>query len=168
MCVATLARAEHVVSVGGFTTTTVASFNASPLTAGPSVDWLVTLHPHVGVGAGLRFAPPSVSAPLPVEFYVRGAFTASFGPWEPMLGPELGVSGLMGMAHVLPGRATELATTENAVTGPLYVAFHLEALRFAFGRFLFNAAGVQVGTSLVAAGAVLRLQLEVVSVGVRF
>lgn len=152
--VAPCAFAEHTVSVSGFANTTLASFNSSPLAVGPAVGWLWT-RGSFGVGAGLRVSRPTVTAPVPLELYVRGAFTAALGAWEPLLGPEFGVSGLSGMA----GRAS---------TAPFYIAFHTEALRFRFGRLLLSLLGVDAGTSLTAAGAVLRLQLDVLSVGVRW
>lgn len=165
--VASCAFAEHTVSVGGFANTTLASFNSSPLAVGAAVGWLWTRGPF-GVGAGLRVSRPTVTAPVPLEVYVRGAFTAVLGPWEPLLGPELGVSGLSGMAAPPPKRPTDLAAAERAQTGPVYVAFHTEALRFRFGRLLLSLLGVDAGTSLTAAGAVLRLQLDVLSLGVRW
>ena len=174
-CVATASRAEVVISLGGFANTTAASFLSSPLTAGPSLG-VAWSHPlGFGLGGGLRAAPPSATAPVPLEVYVRGFFTTTLGPWEPLLGPELGISGLSGLAKPPPRRATDFANAESAVGGPLYVAFHTELLRFAFGarfsgprRFFVSVAGLDVGTSVVAAGAVLRLHVDLLTVGVRW
>lgn len=161
------ALAENVVSAGGFTATTLASFNSSPGVAGPSLGWLYT-RGHFGVGAGLRASTPSPIARVPLEGYARAVVTGAIGPWEPLLGPEFGVSGLGGLSQPLPGRSTDLARAENALTGFFYVAFHTEPLRFRFGRFVFSALGFDVGTSLTAAGTVLRLQLDWFTVGVRW
>ncbi|MFZ5444516.1 MAG: hypothetical protein ACOZQL_31275 [Myxococcota bacterium] len=162
---ASLARAEHTLSVGGFSQATLASFNAGGAT-GPSLGWLWTRGPF-GVGAGLRLGTPAYG-PLPLEVYVRGVFTGALGPWEPLLGPELGVSGLSELAPVPAQRPTDFANAERAVHGPLYVAMHTEVLRFRFARVLCSVLGVDVGTSLTAAGSILRLQLDWVTVGVRW
>jgi hypothetical protein len=156
----------HVVSVGGFTNATLASFN-SGASSGPTLGWLGT-HGPFGVGGGLRVGVPSSASPVPVELYVRAVFTARIGPWEPLLGPELGVSGLATLAPSLAKRPTDFADVERGLHGPFYVAMHTEAARFRFGRFLLSVLGVDVGTSLGAAGTVLRLQLEPISVGVRW
>lgn len=165
--VAPLAAADHVVSVGGFGNTTVASFGSSPGQSGPTVGWLYT-RGVLGVGAGLRAAAPSVVAPVPLEAYVRGVITIAIGPWEPLLGPELGISGLSGLARPLPMRPTDFTSAENSLTGLVYVAFHTEAARFRFGRVVLSLLGVDVGTSLTAAGTVLRLSLDYATVGVRW
>jgi hypothetical protein len=164
---ASVALADHTVSVGGFTGTTLASFNSSPGVAGPSVGWLFT-RGVIGVGAGLRASAPSPIVKVPLEGYLRGVFTIALGRWEPLLGPEVGVSGLQGFSRPLPGRPTDLATAENALTGVFYVAFHTEAARFRFGRVMLSLLGVDVGTSLTTAGATLRLQLDWLTVGVRW
>lgn len=159
------ALAEHTVSVGGFSNGTLASFN-SAAASGPSLGWLGT-HGPFGLGAGLRVGTPAFG-PVPLELYVRGVFTGALGPWEPLLGPELGVSGLSTLPPVAAGRPTDFAAAERADAGPVYVAMHTEALRFRFGRVLLSAFGVDVGTSLTAAGAVLRLHLDWLTVGVRW
>lgn len=102
------ALAENVVSAGGFTATTLASFNSSPGVAGPSLGWLYT-RGHFGVGAGLRATAPSAIARVPLEGYARAVVTGVIGPWEPLLGPELGLSGLSGLSRPLPGRPPDLA-----------------------------------------------------------
>lgn len=162
---APLAHAEHVISLGGFGVTTLASFNSSPGQSGPTVGWLWTKDVF-GVGAGLRAAAPSVVAPVPLEGYVRAVFTVAVGRWEPLLGPELGISGLSGFARPLPMRPTALFDAEQALTGRFYLAFHTEAARFRFGRVVLSLFGVDVGTSVHAAGTVLRLQLDYATVGV--
>ncbi|MBL8920556.1 MAG: hypothetical protein JNJ54_16955 [Myxococcaceae bacterium] len=161
------ALADHTVSVGGFAGTTAASFNSSPGVAGPTVGWLYT-RGVVGVGAGLRASAPSAVVKVPLEGYARGVFTIALGRWEPLLGPELGLSGLQGFSRPLPGRPTDLANAEGALTGFFYVAFHTEAARFRFGRVMLSLLGFDVGTSLTAAGATLRLQLDWLTVGVRW
>ena len=105
---------------------------------------------------------------MPLEAYVRGVITIAIGPWEPLLGPELGLSGLSGLARPLPMRPTDFPTAENSLTGLVYVAFHTEAARFRFGRVVLSLLGVDVGTSLTAAGTVLRLSLDYATVGVRW
>lgn len=167
LLLAPVAAAEHVVSVGGFGATTLASFGSSPGQTGPTVGWLYT-RGALGIGAGLRAAAPSVVAPVPLEAYVRGALTIAIGPWEPLLGPELGISGLSGLARPLPLRPTDFTNAENSLTGLFYVAFHTEAARFRFGRVVLSLLGVDVGTSLTAAGTVLRLSLDYATVGVRW
>lgn len=162
-----VALADHTLSVGGFTGTTAASFNSSPGVAGPTLGWLYT-RGVVGVGAGLRASAPSAIVKVPLEGYARGVFTVALGRWEPLLGPEVGLSGLQGFSRPLPGRPTDLADVENALTGFFYVAFHTEAARFRFGRVMLSLLGFDVGTSLTAAGATLRLQLDWLTVGVRW
>jgi len=164
---APLAAADHVVTVGGFGHTTLASFASSPGQTGPSVGWQYT-RGAFGIGAGVRAAAPSAIAPLPLEGYLRGVFTVVLGAWEPLLGPELGVSGLMGLGLPPPMRPRDLNRAEDARTGVVYVAFHTEAARFRFGRFLVSLLGVDVGTGLSAAGTVLRVSLDYVTVGVRW
>lgn len=161
------AHAEQVLSVSGFGNTTSASFRSSPGAVGPAVGWLYT-RGVFGVGAGLRVSAPTPSAPVPLEGYLRGVFNLRLGPWAPLLGPELGVSGLSGLSRPPALRPTDLREAENALTGAFYVAFHTEAARFHFGRVVFSVLGFDVGTSLTAAGAVLRLQLDYVSVGVQW
>lgn len=167
LLLAPVVAAEHVVSLGGFGATTVASFSSSPGQSGPTVGWLYT-RGTFGVGAGLRAAAPSLIAPVPLEGYVRCVVTIFIGPWEPLLGPEFGVSGLSGLARPLPMRPTDFNAAENSLTGLVYVAFHTEAARFRFGRVVLSLLGVDVGTSLTAAGTVLRLSLDYATVGVRW
>ena len=164
---APLAAAEHVVSIGGFGNTTLASFFSSPGQSGLTLGWLYT-RGVLGVGAGVRAAAPSVIAPVPLEGYVRGVFTIAIGPWEPLLAPEFGISGLSGLARPPPMRPTDFNSAENSLTGLFYVAFHTEAARFRFGRVVLSLLGVDVGTSLSAAGTVLRLSLDYATVGVRW
>lgn len=162
-----VAWADHTVSAGGFGSVSLGSFNQSPGVVGATVGWLMT-RGHFAVGAGLRASVPTPSAPVPLEGYARVGFATKVGPWEPLLAPELGLSGLMGFAPPLPMRPTDFAARENALTGVFYVAFHTELLRFRLGRVVVSAAAVDVGTSLSAAGTVLRLQLDYLTVGVRW
>ncbi len=165
MLFAPLAFAEQVVTLGGFGSTTLASFNSSPGVGGVALGWQYT-RGHFALGAGVRASAPSPIAPVPLEGYARALFTLTIGPWEPQLGPEFGISGLQGLSRPLPMRPTDFASAENSLTGFFYVAFHTEAARFRFGRFLLSLLGVDVGTSLTAAGTTLRLQLDYATVGV--
>lgn len=165
--VASPALAEHVISVGGFANLTTGSFNSGPGQAGPFVMWQWTSKSHFGLGAGLRVTGPSAIAPVPLEGFFRGHVTTAIGPWEPLLGPELGVSGLGGFAQPFINRPRDFFEAESRLTGSFYVSFHTELLRFRFGRFLVSAGGFDVGTSLTAAGTTLRLQLDVATLGVR-
>lgn len=164
---APVASAEHALLVGGFTGTTVASFSSSPGVTGVHLAWLYRTGSFVS-GVGVRFSPPSTVNPIPLEGYSRNGLTMSVGPWAPLLAFELGVSGLSGLARPLARRPQDFNRAENRLTGVFYVAMHTEALRFQHKRFTFSAAGVDIGTSLTAAGTVLRLNLELVSVGVRW
>jgi len=165
--IAHLARAEHSVTAGGFTGTTLASFGSSPGVSGIYAAWMYRTGSLVS-GLGVRVSAPSVVNPIPLEGYSRTGLTMDVGPWAPLLAVELGVSGLSGLNRPAALRPQDFTLAENRLTGVFYVAMHTEALRFTFRRFTFSMAGVDVGTSLTAAGTVFRLNLELVSVGVRW
>lgn len=161
------AWAEHALIAGGFTATTVASFSSSPGVSGFYAAWQYRTGSFVS-GLGLRVSGVSAANPIPLEAFSRNGLTVEVGPWVPLLAFELGVSGLQGLALPLPMRPQDFNRAENRLTGFFYVAMHTEAVRFQWKRFTFSAVGVDVGTSLTAAGTVLRLNLELVSVGVRW
>jgi hypothetical protein len=162
-----LAMAEHAVTAGGFTGTTLASFGSSPGVTGFYAAWTYRTGSLV-TGLGVRVSAPSVANPIPLEAFSRTGLTVDVGPWAPLLAVELGVSGLSGLNRPLALRPQDFTLVENRLTGVFYVAMHTEALRFTYRRFTFSMAGVDVGTSLTAAGTVFRVNLELVSVGVRW
>lgn len=157
------ARAEQALSLGVFAGGTSTSFNSTPARTGLSLSWLLE-RGSFGLGGGLRAAQP---AAIPLELFVRGQAWVSLGAWSPVLGPELGVSGLQELEPGLERRPRELHALEQRSLGSLYVAFHTEPARFVFGHLIVSALAFDFGTALVPPGLGFRWQLEFLSVGWR-
>jgi len=118
------------------------------------------------LGGGLRTGWPVTSTNLPLEVFVQAQLSARLGPWEPALGPELGVSGfakLFKSRIVLP---VEMNALEDARMTPAYVAFVAAPLRFHFGPVVLSALELHLGTSVPFFGQAVRTQLGLVRAGV--
>lgn len=117
------------------------------------------------LGGGLRVGPPTSDTPVPVEGFLQAQLTARFGPWEPAVGPEIGVSGfakLFQNTFLPPG---ELYAQEAARLGPAYVAMTLAPLRFVFGAFQVSALQILLGTNAFPFGNTTRMQVIVLQAG---
>jgi hypothetical protein len=116
------------------------------------------------VRGGLRASLPSPTVAVPLDAYAQLLLRARFGLWEPSAGPELGVSGLIGLTRIpwLPGDLTEVEQTR---VSPFYVAFSAAPLRFRFSWLTVSALDLRVGASLAPPGAAMRLQLGLIQVG---
>ncbi|MET0402913.1 MAG: hypothetical protein ABW123_10940 [Cystobacter sp.] len=117
-------------------------------------------------GGGVRTGWPMAWAHVPLELFVRAQLSAPLGPWEPAIGPELGVSGFNSLK---PTESTwpqgEVRRFEDSRFGPAYLAFHASPLRFHLGRFTVSALQLGLGTPLLRPGSTLRVQLGWLSVG---
>ncbi|WP_434381767.1 hypothetical protein [Melittangium boletus] len=117
------------------------------------------------LGGGLRTGWPATSTNFPLEVFVQAQLSARLGPWEPALGPELGVSGfamLFRSRILVPG---ELGDLEDARLSPAYVAFVAAPLRFHFGPVTVSALELNLGTSVPSFGQAIRTQLGLVRLG---
>jgi hypothetical protein len=116
---------------------------------------------------GLRAAAPFTASPLPLEVFVRFLLAVRVGPWEPVIGPELGLSGLGALQGGF--RRGDFTAFEQAAVSPIYAAVHSAPLRFVFAdRYVLSALELQVGTPLSIPGAALRVHLEFLAVGVHW
>ncbi|PTL76739.1 hypothetical protein DAT35_48290 [Vitiosangium sp. GDMCC 1.1324] len=115
---------------------------------------------HLFLGGGLRYALPQSLTTFPLELYARGELRTRVGYWEPAGGLELGFSRV-----ALPWRAVrvpmgvELYERNDALSGPLYFAFHAAPLRFHLGRFVVGGPEVQWGPAGPPFGTAQRLHI---------
>jgi hypothetical protein len=159
------AASGHEVSLGAtaVTLTNGGSYNITAPRVGLEAGW----SREAGswrVGAGVRWAPAGRGS-LPLELYARALLSTRLGPWQPAVGPELGLSGLPVILPPAGGFPTDLSERQSARLGPAYVALHAVPLRFAFGRFTASTLELQWGTSLNRPGSTLRLQLGLLHLG---
>lgn len=119
------------------------------------------------LGGGLRMGMPTPNAHFPMEGFLQAQLATRLGPWEAVVGPELGLSGYakLNTNGVLP--LEELKDLENQRFGPLYVGIGAAPLRFHVGPMLLSALELQLGTSLAAPGSSVRMQLGLVRLGVK-
>jgi len=115
-------------------------------------------------GGGARWAFTRDAVPL--ELYARALLAPRLGVWTPAVGPELGFSGLPIVFPPRGGFPSGHADLEAAQLGPFYVAMHAAPLRFSFLHFTVSALELHWGTTLNAPGAMVRLQLGVLRLGV--
>jgi hypothetical protein len=163
---ATPALAEHFTSLGASTLQIQANYGVYPFRlladAGYAYEtdrWLL--------GGGLRLATPKGGAPVPLEVYTRALLSARVGPWNPALGPELGYSFLSEVGPRESRLPADILGLESRYTGPLYVAIHVALLRFTFQRFTFSALEMNLGTPITTPSTLYRLQVGLLSAGVR-
>ena len=121
----------------------------------------------VVLGVGLRGGPLPRYVPvrIPLEGFVQLRLRARVGPWEPEAGPELGVSGFTSV-YIRPLPAETEDAVEESYFTPVYVAFGAAPLRWRLGRVTLSALEFHVGTSSNPPGALIRLHLGLLSVGV--
>jgi hypothetical protein len=160
------AQAEHQVSLGATTSSTVGFFRSTLQRY--AVDATYT---YAWAGwrwsGGLRWAFPQGRATVPLEVYGRAQLAARVGWWAPAVGPELGVSGLSVLDQGSINIPPDYRDAESGLFGPVYVAIHAAPLRFELPRFTVSALELQTGTSLPPLGPTLRWQLGLLHVGVR-
>lgn len=166
-----LAQAGHELSLG------VGDFSYSSFQRGstPITTFEVAYHRRLAgegpwrglrLGGGLRTGLPATRTNFPLEAFVQAQLSARLGPWEPALGPELGVSGfamLLKSKIILP---VEMNALEDARLTPAYVAFVAAPLRFRFGPVVLSALELHLGTSMPFFGQAIRTQLGLVRAGV--
>lgn len=158
----------HAVTLGAFSGSASASFNGTPGWLGAEVAYTWDAARWAAQG-GVRVAMPFDASPVPLEAFARFLLAAGYGAWRPLVGPELGVSGLAVLEAPLARRPTELHAAEQRTLGPAYVAMHAAPVRFVFReRWVVSALELQVGTSLAAPGATVRTQLQLLAAGVRW
>ncbi|QRN95175.1 hypothetical protein JRI60_39835 [Archangium violaceum] len=116
-------------------------------------------------GGGLRTGFPFERASLPLEAFVRARLTARLGFWEVAAGPELGLTGFTRLEDFPLWRGGDLSRRDEALSSSLYLAFGAAPLRLRLGRFVVSLAEVQLGSSLLPAGATTRWQLGLVRLG---
>jgi len=119
----------------------------------------------VRIGGGVRATFPDQVTHVPLEAFVTARLGAQWGPWEPMAGPELGVTGLSRLVPALTFPESTVRRYEDATVGPFYLAFGAEPLRFHFGNFSASAFGFHLGASAFPLGTALRIQVEFIRVG---
>jgi hypothetical protein len=122
---------------------------------------------HLRATVGGRVAFDASDLDLPLEAYVGLALRAGLGPWQPELGPELGVTGLNQLGAYTNGfPAQSLMDSEKERTGPLFGAVRAAPLRFQLGWVRLSALELGVGTALSQPGASARFELRAISVEV--
>jgi hypothetical protein len=116
------------------------------------------------VRGGIRATRPDPLARFPLEAYAQLLVRARIGAWEPAAGPELGVSGLIGL-YEAPWRPFDYTQVEQRRVSPLYAAMGAAPLRFRVACFTLSALELRVGATLAPPGTAVRLQLGLLQVG---
>ncbi|OJT19752.1 hypothetical protein BO221_36040 [Archangium sp. Cb G35] len=126
---------------------------------------------HVLVGGGLRVArkpalPEFTDITLPLEVFLQARLRARVGPWEPSVGPELGLSGMSVLyRRIIPAEGED--PQEQSRLSPFYFAIGAAPLRFHFGRFTVSALEFHVGTVSFPHNSAVRLQLGLLHGGIQ-
>lgn len=120
----------------------------------------------VRLGGGLRTGFPNEAAFFPLEAFVQAQLTASLGPWEAAVGPELGVGGYARLVRPLALVGERLISEEDARVGPAFAGFALAPLRFRLSRVTLSALEIHVASTAPPFGTTVRLQLSFLQVGV--
>lgn len=156
---------EHEVSVGGSLTATSELYLTLPSRPSFEATYLYTLDAW-RLGGGVRWTPsPGVS--LPLELYVRALLSGQVGPWQPAVGPEVGLSGVPVVPTHTNALPADYPDSRLDRFGPVYVALHAAPLRFVYRRFSASALELQWGTHVTPRpGSNLRLQVGLLRVGV--
>lgn len=120
------------------------------------------------LGAGFRVPTSFAHATVPGELYFRAQLVARMGPWAPVVGPQVGLSGLT--RHVRLWNSSDnfpddLAREQERKVGPVYVAMEAAPLRFEVGAWSVSAFELLLGGSLFPAGGAARLQVGFFSLG---
>lgn len=118
------------------------------------------------LSAGLRAAPPSDAVSVPLDLHVGASLVGELGPWSPMIGPRLGISGFATIPPRPDGLPEDIDRVEADRVSPLYVAFEASPLRFRWRTFTISALDLEWGATLFPAGTALRLRLGWIKLGV--
>jgi len=125
----------------------------------------------VRLGVGFRAGIPNSAGPISGAFVAGEVFgqvqlRTRLGPWEPVVGPELGLSGLTAIGWNRGGLPEDVYIQEQQRVGGLYVGVTLAPLRFRWSTFTASLAEVSIGTTLSPPGATSRVRLGLLSLGV--
>jgi len=124
----------------------------------------------VRIGLGFRFGQPNTS-PLPtprfpLEIFLQLQLSARIGLWEPVVGPEAGMSGLTELGRAPSPRPWDMSALEQTRVGLAYVAFTASPFRLHWRWLVVEGPSLTLGTTLTPAGASTRTELSFLSVGV--
>jgi hypothetical protein len=133
----------------------------------------VAYHHQLGLlrlGGGLRGGAPN-SSPIdtlsfPLELFAQAQLRLKIGFWEPLVGPELGFSGLTDLGWNRSGLPDDVYVHEQDRVGLFYVAFRAEPLRFRWSRFTLSIFELTLGTTLSPPGASTRTEIGYARIGV--
>jgi len=150
--------------LGPFTGTRVTAISAS---------YHLWMRPGVEVSAGGRFGfGPDVSGVV-LDGFVAAALSPTFaaqvdeagrtGAWRPSLGIEIGLSSIE--TKFGETFAAEDVQRVSPPPGALYGSLMARPLRFKISRFVANALGLGVGTTVPRPGQYVRLDIEFVQLG---
>lgn len=121
----------------------------------------------LSLGGGLRLAlPREDDAGPPGELYAQGAAQGELGRWQPLVGVELGLSGLHRLRTRERGALPPgVHALEQERASALYLGFNVAPLRLGLGRWTLSVLEVQLGVTLLPPGAIRRTQLAFARVG---
>ncbi len=123
------------------------------------------------LGVGFRAGIPNSAGPISGTFLAGELFgqvqlRTRLGFWEPVVGPELGLSGLTAIGWDRARMPEDVYLIEQQRVGGLYLGFTAAPLRFRWSAFTVSVAELSVGTTLSPPGATARLRLGLLSLGV--
>jgi|SRR6218665_162535 len=117
------------------------------------------------LGGGLRTGIPASATHIPMEGFLQIQLSARIGPWEAVVGPELGLSGFSKLETQTLVPMQQLKDLEDERFGPVYVAFAAAPVRLHFGRVVVSALELNLGTNASSFGSAVRAQLGLLRLG---
>jgi hypothetical protein len=120
----------------------------------------------VAFGGGARLSTPREGEAFPAELFAQASVQGELGLWAPMVGVELGYSGLNGLDYRRRGELPPgIHAIEQARASAPFLGFNISPARFSLGRWRLSALELQLGTTLLPPGAINRSQLVFLRVG---
>lgn len=149
--------------------------------AGPGV-WAVEFGYHRGlfspipeeaavrVGGGVRLGIPNIAGPVsglffPAEVFAQLQLRGRIWIFEPVVGPELGFSGLTAIGWNRQGLPDDVYQLEQQRISPFYVGVTLAPFRLRWSRVSLSLFELSLGTTVAPLGASSRTRLTYLTLG---
>ena len=161
------ARDEHRLSFGLAAVSFGSFFRGTPTELAPELGWGWYREGGipVEVGGGLRGTLPRAGVVVPMEIFARARWNGRLGFWSPMVGPELGWSGLARLSPREDGLPQDLDRVESQRLGGLYLSFDAAPLRFQLNHCTLSLLEISLGSTLTPVGSAVRMDVGLVYVG---
>lgn len=122
------------------------------------------------VGGGVRLGIPNVPGPVsglffPAEVFAQLQLRGRLWILEPLVGPEVGFSGLTAIGWNRAALPDDIYVLEQQRISPFYVAVTLAPLRARWSRVTLSILELSLGTTVTPLGASSRTRISYLSLG---